>query len=116
MVFRPVQYESYDDSIHFDVLDNEDAGGFDVPVRARISKIALSIPSGVDMGLAPTHQITSKTFDLRNTGEVAAPFRWEAPDPFQIEPMNVRDIHCGHTDGSSMLMCDSATRTQPTTT
>jgi hypothetical protein len=89
VVFRPVQYESYDDSIHFDVLDNEDAGGFDVPVRAKISKIAVSIPSGLDIGLAPTHQTTSKVLDLKNTGEVPAPFRWEAPILFQIEPMNV---------------------------
>ena len=88
VVFRPVETQPYDDSVFIKVKDSPDEGGFHVPVRAFISKLILSVPSGIDIGFCPTHQITSDTFTVTNTGEVDAPFRWEVPAPFVLEPMD----------------------------
>lgn len=62
-------------------------GGFHVPVRATIDKLIASVPYGIDLGFCPTNQITYQIFRLSNDGEVDAPFRWEAPVPFVLEPM-----------------------------
>ena len=86
VIFRPVEYEPYDDTVYFKMLDGS-SGGFHVPVQAFIDKLIVSVPYGVDLGYCPTHQITSMTFRLENSGEVDAPFRWEAPIPFVLEPM-----------------------------
>ena len=68
------------------VKDSPNEGGFHIPVRATISKLIVTSPDGIDMGFCPTHQITSLTFKLVNDGEVDAPFRWEVPPPFVLEP------------------------------
>ena len=86
VIFRPVEYEPYDDTVYFKMLDGS-SGGFHVPVKAFIDKLMVSVPYGVDLGYCPTHQTTSMTFRLENSGEVDAPFRWETPIPFVLEPM-----------------------------
>lgn len=86
VVFRPVHNDPYDDTIYFKMMEGEGSGGFHVPVRALISKLHVAAPFGVDLGFSATHQITSQVFQLRNIGEVDAPFRWETPYPFEITP------------------------------
>ena len=89
VVFRPVHNDPYDDTIFFKMLEGgEVVGGFHVPVRAWISKLEVTVPYGIDFGFCTTHQTTTLTFDLENTGEVDSPFRWEDADPFLISPMN----------------------------
>ena len=85
-MFRPVETQPYDDTVFVKVKDSPGDGGFHVPVRAFISKLIVSSPEGVDLGFSPTHQITSQVFQIANVGEVDAPFRWEVPAPFVLEP------------------------------
>ena len=86
MIFRPVNYEPYEDAIYVQLEEGLESGGFFVPVKAAIAKMALSVPTGVDMGMCPTEQITCRTFEMQNVGEVPAKFRWEVPPPFEVEP------------------------------
>lgn len=88
VVFRPVETQPYDDSVFIKVKDSSDDGGFHVPVKAFISKLVLTVPSGLDFGFCATHQTTQDSFVLTNSGEVEAPFRWEVPAPFVLEPMS----------------------------
>ena len=86
VVFRPVEYAPYDDSIYMKMQDGPGSGGFHVPCVATIEKLILSTPVGVDMGWCPAYQTTSTTFKLVNEGEIDAPFRWEPCPPFVLEP------------------------------
>lgn len=86
VVFRPVEYEPYDDTIYIKMLDGIDGNGFHIPVRATIDNLALRAPSGLDLNFCATHQITQLTFKLENIGEVDAPYRWEVPKPFRLVP------------------------------
>lgn len=86
VVFRPVTDAPYDDVIVFRMQEGEQSGSFQVPVRALIPKLLVSVPPGIDMGFCPTHQLTQKTFQMENYGEIEAPFRWEVPYPFQLSP------------------------------
>eukprot|EP01036_Dinobryon_divergens_P040146 gene40146-53040_t len=94
VIFRPLEFEACDDAIYIRMLE-EGTGGFYVPVRSRIVKLQLSCPYGMDMGYCATHQLSEQTFELTNTGEVDAPFRWEQPEPFIIEPLS-GIVHAGH--------------------
>lgn len=93
VVFRPVKLEPYDDTVYFKVLESggggevRKLGGFHVPVKAFIDKLSVSAPFGVDLGYCPTYQTSLKTFRLINDGEHDAPFRWVAPFPFSLSPM-----------------------------
>jgi hypothetical protein len=86
VVFRPVEYAPYDDSIYMKMQDGPGSGGFHVPCGATIEKLILSTPFGVDLGWCPAYQTTATTFKLANTGEIDAPFRWEECPPFILEP------------------------------
>ena len=86
VVFRPVTNDPYDDVIVFRMQEGEQSGAFQVPVRALIPKLLVSVPDGIDMGFCPTHQLTQTTFDMVNYGEIEAPFRWEVPYPFVFSP------------------------------
>ena len=86
VVFRPVVYDPYDDFILFRMQEGPGSGEFRVPVRALISKLQVAAPFGVDLGFSATHQTSSRTFQLDNFGEVDAPFRWDVPYPFMLEP------------------------------
>lgn len=89
VVFRPVHNDAYDDTIYFKLYEGkEKVGGFHVPVRAWISKLEVTAPFGLDFGFCATHQTTTQTFHLINSGEVDSPFRWEQADPFVITPMS----------------------------
>ena len=77
---------SYDDSIMVKMQEGLNSGYFHVPVRALISKLVVETPFGVDLGYCATHQTTSVTFLMNNTGEVDSPFRWAVPAPFILEP------------------------------
>ena len=86
VIFRPVEYNPYDDTIYIQLVEGVGSGGFHVSVRATIDKLILSSPFGLDLGYCPTHQTTSVVFQLTNAGEVDAPFRWQQAAPFVIEP------------------------------
>jgi cilia- and flagella-associated protein 65 len=86
VIFRPVEKDPYDDTILIKVFGS--SGGFRVSVRATIDKLAVSSPYGVDLGFCPTYQTTSQIFKLSNTGEIDAPFRWDQPKGFKLEPSN----------------------------
>lgn len=85
VIFRPVSLDPYDDTVFIRVLNG--SGGFHVSVRATIDKLIVTSPFGVDLGFCPTYQTTSSTFVLSNDGEVDAPFRWETPKGFVLEPL-----------------------------
>ena len=86
VVFRPVEHDPYDDTIYIKMLDGIDGNGFHIPVRATIDQLSLRAPEGLDLGYCTTHQITSLTFHLVNTGEVDAPYEWDVPEPFSLVP------------------------------
>lgn len=86
VVFRPVEMNPYDDTIYMKMQEGVGSGGFHVPVKALISKLVVSAPFGVDLGYCATHQTTSLIFQLTNVGEVDAPFSWQSPYPFVLEP------------------------------
>ena len=88
VIFRPVNFEPYDDSIYFKMMEGEGSGGFHFPVKAFIDKLVVEAPDGLDLNYCPIHQTTSRVFKLFNVGEVKAPFRWESPLPYVIEPMS----------------------------
>lgn len=93
VVFRPIQMETYDDTIYFK-LEELSVGsqsdvplrGFHVPVRALLSTLQASCPAGLDMGLCPTAETSERTFAIKNTGEVPAPYEWTVPAPFFLNP------------------------------
>ena len=86
VIFRPVEYNPYDDTLYITLVEGAGSGGFHVPVRATIDKLIITTPFGLDMGYCPTQQTTSVIFQLTNAGEVDAPFRWQQAQPFVIEP------------------------------
>jgi len=86
VIFRPVEYEPYDDTIYIKILDGVPGHGFHVPVRATINKLILSCIREMDLGFCSTHQFTIKSFQLVNKGEVDAPFQWDLPAPFVLKP------------------------------
>lgn len=84
VIFRPVEANPYDDTIFIRVVNG--TGGFHVSVRATIDKLIVKAPYGLDLGFCPTYQTTEEAFELTNSGEVDAPYRWEIPTGFAIEP------------------------------
>lgn len=86
VVFRPVEYEPYDDTIYIKMLDGISGNGFHIPVRATIDNLSLKAPEGLDLGYCATHQITQLTFHLVNNGEIDAPYEWDVPEPFSLVP------------------------------
>lgn len=86
VIFRPVEFEPYDDTMYIKMLDGIPGNGFHIPVRAAIDKLSLQAPVGLDMGYCTTHQVTTIYFDLVNDGEVDAPYEWEVPEPFVLTP------------------------------
>jgi len=86
VIFRPVEYEPYDDTIYIKILDGVAGHGFHVSVRATIDKLILNAPESLDLGFCTTHQITTLKFMLTNDGEIDAPFAWDSPAPFRLTP------------------------------
>ncbi|OQS03825.1 hypothetical protein THRCLA_03886 [Thraustotheca clavata] len=97
IAFRPVQYEEYDDFIRFtvNIIDGgvkATNGTFRLPVKARISMLRIDLPNGLDFGFCPTSETTDYVFQLRNTGQIDARFKWNLPDagehgrPFALTP------------------------------
>lgn len=86
VIFRPVEVAPYDDTIFIKVIGGPPPFGFHVSVKATIEKLVVSSPFGIDLGFCPTYQTTSETFEMSNDGAVDAPFRWEQPEGFLLEP------------------------------
>jgi hypothetical protein len=85
IIFRPVEQAVYDDFIYISVQDSREKG-FKIPVRALLSSIIVTAPTGLDFGYCPTYQTTEIYFNLENIGEIDAPFHWDVPFPFRMDP------------------------------
>ncbi|GLD93756.1 hypothetical protein PINS_up002361 [Pythium insidiosum] len=84
VAFRPVKLEEYDDFVTFHVQIIEggvvaSSGRFRLPVLARIARLAIEVPRGLDFGFCPTAETTDQTFVVRNTGQIDAVFDWRVP-------------------------------------
>jgi cilia- and flagella-associated protein 65 len=88
VVFKPIKYESYDDCILFTIYDVSGKHQFFIPVSAKINKLELQCPETLEFGYCSVSQVTEKSFDLVNVGEVDAPFGWSIAEPFQIKPQS----------------------------
>ena len=76
------RYESYEDAI---LLRNEQ-GFFVVPILAKLSKLAVSVPKALDFNFCPVNETTERTFMVKNVGQIDADIRWEMPGPFELVP------------------------------
>ena len=90
VVFRPVAFEAYDDTIYFKLVETgttTEPRGFHVPVQAALKTLRLALSTtGLDMGLCPTKEISKNEFDIINIGQVDAPFEWHHDSMFLLEP------------------------------
>ena len=82
VVFRPIRFEEYDDTIEFFTKTNS----FAVPVRAKLSKLSVNLRKSLDFGFCATSEVHRLDFTIDNTGEIPAVFRWEVPAPFSLSP------------------------------
>ncbi|KAG8465690.1 hypothetical protein KFE25_002997 [Diacronema lutheri] len=80
--FRPIRKEPYDDYIEVFTAK----GSMFIPIKATIPSTELAVPTNLDFGFWPVHERTTRTFMVRNLGELPASFRWESHAPFTIEP------------------------------
>lgn len=109
VVFRPVEYEPYDDTIYIKMLDGISGNGFHVPVRATIDKLSLAAPDGLDLGYCTTHQTSYLTFLLKNDGEIDAPYAWQVPAPFIFTPSSgVVPVGQAHEITISLMPTDAS--------
>ncbi|KAJ0403998.1 hypothetical protein P43SY_001392 [Pythium insidiosum] len=101
VAFRPVKLEEYDDFVtfHVQIIDGgvvASQGRFRLPVLARIARLAIEVPRGLDFGFCPTAETTDQTFVVRNTGQIDAVFDWRVPGagvhgrPFAVRPATGR--------------------------
>lgn len=81
--FRPIRLEPYDDCVVFSMGRGR---YFKVPICARLSKLAVSLPPIVDFASCPVAEVTVQTFQLRNVGEIPAAFTWDTSAPFDLNP------------------------------
>ncbi|CAM9432851.1 unnamed protein product, partial [Choristocarpus tenellus] len=86
VIFRPIESAEYDDVVYFKMLDGPNSGGFNVPVRALLPTLQVGIPSGLDLGYCQVDSTSNRVFNVKNIGEVPAPFSWEMPLPFVLSP------------------------------
>eukprot|EP01031_Cornospumella_fuschlensis_P041521 gene41521-50672_t len=109
VVFRPVEYEPYDDTIYIKMLDGISGNGFHIPVRATIDKLSLTAPDGLDFGYCTTHQTSYLTFLLVNDGEIDAPYTWQVPSPFVFTPSSgVVPVGQAHEITVSLMPTDAS--------
>lgn len=54
VIFRPVNFEPYDDSIYFKMMEGEGSGGFHFPVKAFIDKLVVEAPEDWTSTTAPS--------------------------------------------------------------
>lgn len=93
IVFRPVNYESYDDGVRFKVHIVEAgvsirSGTFGVRVLANVAILSSSMPSRLNFPFCPTNELSTETFSLKNDGQIHADFSWTLPpnQPFELAP------------------------------
>nr|XP_057938965.1 cilia- and flagella-associated protein 65 [Doryrhamphus excisus] len=82
VTFRPSEKCAYDDSIEF----HGKSGSFQVFLRAIIPYPALEVPNTVLLPLCAVHQSASTTFQLQNLSKLHTYFKWDCPEPFQVNP------------------------------
>lgn len=95
VIFRPLKSEAYNDTVYFKLEEGPPGmhacetvpRGFHVPVMALLATLRAEAPSGVDMGLCPTNEVSRAIFEIVNVGEVRAPFEWTVPPPFRLSPL-----------------------------
>ena len=82
VTFRPVKKETYDDYVEFITA----TGGFRIPIRATLPLVKLQVPAQLHFGYVPANEIASKSFTIKNTGEIGIHFKWKLNEPFCMEP------------------------------
>ena len=83
VLFRPIHYEAYDDTIIFKTV----AGEFGVRVQSFVSTLKVTVPPTLDLGFCPTGEITTRTIKVRNVGQQTATFSWKHGPPFTLRPL-----------------------------
>lgn len=86
VVFRPVRMEPYDDHVEFVLRIRKLSWSLCIPIRARLSKVSVSVPESLDFGYTPIKEEARKSFEVANTGQVPLDFRWQVQPPFAVEP------------------------------
>jgi len=61
-------------------------GKFNLPVRAVLPEHVLEFSKVVDFQYCPVNEIATKSFMLKNTGELGTSYEWEVSEPFSIIP------------------------------
>eukprot|EP01137_Pigoraptor_chileana_P032973 Opistho-2@23196 len=82
VTFRPMAMEPYNDKIELVTQD----GSFTIPITAKIPKHSLACIESLVFGMCPAKETTSKTFALKNTGDLPSHFEWDISSPFAIFP------------------------------
>jgi hypothetical protein len=86
VIFKPIEYNLYNDNIMIKILESGTNVCFYIPVRALISTISISIPTGIDMGYCTTNQKSSAHFSMVNIGDIDTSFQWSTAGPFNLYP------------------------------
>ena len=82
VTFRPVKKETYDDYIEFITA----TGGFRIPIRATLPLVKMVVPAQLHFGYVPANELASKSFTIKNAGEIGIHYKWKLNEPFCIEP------------------------------
>ena len=82
VTFRPVKKETYDDYIEFITA----TGGFRIPIRATLPLVKLQVPAQLHFGYVPANEVASKSFVIKNAGEIGIHYKWKLNEPFCVEP------------------------------
>mmetsp|Transcript_9855 Transcript_9855/g.22507 ORF Transcript_9855/g.22507 Transcript_9855/m.22507 type:complete len:1836 (-) Transcript_9855:105-5612(-) len=80
--FRPIRSEPYDDVIEFITTQ----GNFFIRVIATMPEHGVKMQEHLDFGFATVKEESTRTFVLRNIGEVNAPFELLSEAPFDVHP------------------------------
>ena len=79
--FRPIRSEVYDDVIEF----NSSNGTFYIRVVATLPEFGIRMQEFLDFGFSTVKEENTKSFLLRNVGDVDAPFELLAEPPFSLK-------------------------------
>ncbi|BBM98725.1 cilia- and flagella-associated protein 65 [Marchantia polymorpha subsp. ruderalis] len=82
IVFRPAALENYESSVVF----RTQRGQFTLELRGPLPKIDLGIPDFIDFNYGPVHDVTERTFMMKNTSDITVTYEWVVEAPFFIYP------------------------------
>lgn len=84
VTFRPILKQAYEDVIEC----TTDKGKFIVPIKATVPHLDLELSNNglVEFGMCPVHEITARTFEVKNSGQLDFKYSWISSHPFDIKP------------------------------